>query len=51
MKKKVLIIGSTGILGYAFNQIKSLSIGSNYEFLFTRRDKVDLSNKKLFTKF
>ena len=44
MKKKILIIGSTGILGYAFNQIQSHSIVSNYEFLFTRRDEVDLSN-------
>ena len=44
MKKKVLIIGSTGILGYAFNQIKILGIGSNYEFLFPRIDKFDLSN-------
>ena len=44
MNKKVLIIGSTGILGYSFHQIQNIKIGSNYEFLFPSRDEVDLFN-------
>jgi len=42
MRKKILIIGATGILGYAFQELKDLDIESEFEFFFPKRNQLDL---------
>tara|TARA_Y100000991_G_C21936842_1_gene333375 strand:+ start:253 stop:1245 length:993 start_codon:yes stop_codon:yes gene_type:complete len=42
MSKKVLIIGATGILGYAFQELNLLDIKSEFKYIFPKRGKLDL---------
>ena len=42
MRKKILIIGATGILGYAFQELNDLNFLSEFELLFPNRNQLDL---------
>ena len=42
MRKKILIIGATGILGYAFQELNDLNFLSEFELLFPIRNQLDL---------